>query len=341
MRWNRSWLLAVALLVASLAGGLVTQEAEAQAYRVDIDFALQRSFLIGQDLIVVGVLTVLGPRGGPDTVTATVFSPDPNVQAVTLSIPVDEVVAAGTEFQFAIQQVTFIAGDFSIIITSTLEGILLPTATYPAPNYDVDVAISAVTGEVGAQFLITTTIDVGNMSEMQNRFDIEYVLDGVSLRQSTLVTLFGDVLAVIVGSSLQLIQFPQPESAKQWGTTQTFVLSPGSHTLTVNVIDLSLAEMVLTETFNIQVSDPIAGLETRVDELDLELGAQIDELSGQNDIAAQAASAANTLAGVVMALALVAIGLSVLTLLIQFGILRLGRFRRGPPEGQEPEEPQE
>lgn len=338
MRWNRSWLLAVALLVASLSGGFVTQDAEAQAYRVDIDFALQRSFLIGQDLIVVGVVTVLGPRGGPDTVTATVFSPDPDVDPVTLSIPVDEVVMAPTQFQFAVQQVTFIAGDFSVIVASTLEGTLLPTTTISAPNYEVDVAISAVTGEAGTQFLVTTTIDVGNMSEMQNRFDVEYVVDGVSLRQSFFVILFGDVIGVIVGGQLQLIQFPQPESAKQWGSTQTFTLSPGSHTLTVNVVDLSLAETVLTKTFNIQVSDPIQALETRLDELALEVGGQVDELAGQTDSAAQAASSAAVLASSLMVLALAAIALSVVTLLIQFGILKFGRFKRGPEQPGEPEE---
>jgi hypothetical protein len=344
MRWNRIWLLVAALLIASLSGGMVSQEAGAQAYDLRIDFALQRSFLLGQDIIILGTLTVLGPRGGDDVVSVTVVSPDPNVPepVIVLNIPIAEtVLPGGPPILFAVQQITFIGGNFSVIVSSALEGTLLPTTNYPVPNYDVDVRISSVTGEVGTQFLVTTTVNVGNMSEILARFDIEYVLDGVPLRQSTLVTLFGDVLALISEGTVRTVSLTQPEAGRSWEVTQGFTLAPGSHTLEVSVVDRSVAVEVFTTSFSIQISDQIAGLETRVDELDLELGAQIDELSGRAESASQAASAANTLAGSVVALSLAAIGLSVLTLLIQFGILRLGRFRRGPQEPQDPQEPQE
>lgn len=338
MRWNRIWLLVAALLGASLFGGMVTQEAQAQAYDVDIDFALQRSFLLGQDIIILGNLTVVDTRAEDDMVRVTVFSPDPNVSPQVANIPIPAMTQPGEFVLFAVQQITFVGGDFSVIVTSALEGTLLPTTKYPVSNYDVDVRISSVTGEVGTQFLVTTTVNVGNMSEILARFDIEYVLDGVPLRQSNLVALFGDVLALISEGTVSIVSLTQPEAGRSWEVTQGFTLAPGSHTLEVNIVDRSVAVEVFTTSFSIQVSDQIAGLETRVDELDLELGAQIDELGGRADSAAQAASAANTLAGSVVALSLGAIGLSVLTLLIQFGILKLGRFRRGP---QGPPEPQE
>ncbi|MCJ2531029.1 MAG: hypothetical protein LN413_01750 [Candidatus Thermoplasmatota archaeon] len=341
MRWNRIWLLVAALLVASLFGGMVTQEAQAQAYDVNIDFALQRSYLLGQDIIVLGNLTVVGSRAGDDTVSVTVSSPDPNISPVVANIFISETTTPGEFVLFAVQQITFVGGDFSVIVTSSLEGTILPTTNYPVPNYDVDVRISSVTGEVGTQFLVTTTVDVGNMSEILTRFDIEYVLDGVPLRQSNLVTLFGDTLASISEGTVSIVILTQPEAGKSWEATQGFSLAPGSHTLQVSVVDRSVAVEMFTTSFGIQVSDQIAGLETRVDELDLELGTQIDELSGRTDSAAQAASAANTLAGSVVALSLGAIGLSVLTLLIQFGILKLGRLRRGPQVPPEPQEPQE
>ncbi len=341
MRWNRIWLLVATLLIASLSAGMVSQEAQAQAYDVNIDFALQRSFLLGQDIIILGTLTVVGSRAGDDTVSVTVFSPDPNISPSVATILIPETATPGEFILFAVQQITFVGGDFSVIVTSFLEGTILPTTDYPVPNYDVDVRITSVTGEVGTQFLVTTTVHVGNMSEISARFDVEYVLDGVPLRQSNLVTLFGDVLAFISEGTVSIVTFTQPEAGKSWEETQGFTLAPGSHTLEVSVVDRSIAVEVFTTSFSIQVIDQVAGLVTRVDELELDLGAQVDELSGRTDSAAQAASAANSLAGSVVALALVAIGLSVVTLLIQFGILKLGRFRRGPQQPQEPQEPQQ
>ncbi len=341
MRWNRIWLLVATLLIASLFAGMVTQEAQAQSYDVNIDFALQRSFLLSQDIIILGTLTVVGTRAGEDTVSVTVFSPDPNEPPSVLDIPIPATTAPGDVIRFAVQQFTFVGGDFSLIVTSALEGTILPTTKYSVPNYDVDVRISSVAGEVGTQFLVTTTVHVGNMSEITARFDVEYVLDAVPLRQSNLVALLGDVVASISGGFVIPIPLTQPEAAKSWEMTQGFSLAPGSHTLEVSVVDRSIAVEVFKTSFSIQVIDQVAGLVTRVDELELDLGAQVDELSGRTDSAAQAASAANSLAGSVVALALVAIGLSVVTLLIQFGILKLGRFRRGPQEPQEPQQPQE
>lgn len=336
MRLNRTWFLIVTLLVASFFGGFVIQEAQAQVYRVDVDFVLQRSFLLGQDIIVLGTLTVLAPRSGPDTVTVTVFSPDTTVPAQSLDIAVPISALPGSETTFAIQQLTFVGGDFSVIVTSVLEGTLLPSTNYPAPNFDVQVQISALTGEVGTPFVVTTTIDVGNMSEMQSRVDVEYILDGAPLRDTSLVGLFGDVIAFIEGTSIRLVALDQDEVAKSWQTTQTFTLSPGSHTLQVRVVDRSVHRTVFADTFSIDVTDQIAGLETRVDELDLDVSGQLDELNGQAASASEAAAAAGSLAGSIFAIALVAIVLSAITLLIQLGILKLGRFGR-----REPQEPQE
>ncbi|MFQ6012153.1 MAG: hypothetical protein ACE5LS_00695 [Thermoplasmata archaeon] len=319
-----------ALLVATLFGGMVTQEAKAQTYQVEVDFALQRSFLLGQDIIVIGRISVLTPQAVDDTINVTVFSPDPNIPANSQDIFVPAMTSPGDPpFTFAIQQVTFAGGNFGVTVTSGLEGILLPTTSYPVPNHDVDVRISGLTGELGTQFLVTTTIHVGNMSEIQSRFDVEYVLDGVPLRQSTLVTLFGEVIALISDGTISLLSFTQPEAGRSWETTQSFTLAPGNHTLAVSVVDWSVAETVFATTFTLQVFDQIEGLETRVDELALELGGQVDELNGRTNSAEQAAVAAGTLAGSIVALSLIAIGLSVITLLIQFGILKIGRSRRG------------
>ncbi len=334
MKFNRIWFLVVTLLVASLFGGMVTQEAQAQAYSVEVDFVLQRSFLLGQDIIVLGTLTVLAPRSGPDTVSVTVFSPDSTVGAQALDIDVPVSISPGQEFAFAIQQLTFVSGAFSVIVTSALEGTLLPSTNYPVSNFDVRVQVSALTGEVGTPFVVTTTIDVGNMSEMQSRVDVEYILDGAPLRDTSLVALFGDVIAFISGTTISLVTLDQDEAARSWVTTQSFTLSPGTHTLAVRVVDRSVAQTVFTDTFSIEVTDQVGALETRVDELDLDLSGQVEDLSGQTNSAAQTAAAAGSLAGSVFAIALVAIVLSAITLLIQFGIIKLGRF--GPRRPEEP-----
>ncbi|MEE9164403.1 MAG: hypothetical protein V3U17_06400 [Thermoplasmata archaeon] len=357
MKWNRTWLLAATLLVASLFGGMVTQQAQGQTYDVEVvglqrtfvEFGLGRTLEQGHDVIILVLLTVMGPRGGGDEIVqVTVFSPDPNVAANSLGIPVAETVPVGTEFARAIQQITFVAGDFSLVVNSPSAGVI-HTEAFPVPSYDVAIRISAVTGEIGTQFLLTTTIDIGNMSEVRTHFDIEYVLDGVPLRVSDFVVLFGAVQAVInEDGTFTLLILPTTIDQGSWQAIQGFVLSPGTHSLTVNVVDLSINHLVASETFNIQVTDQIGGIETRLDELALELGDRLDELSGQVDDAnsrvvdaEQASAAANSLAGSVVALALVALGLSVVILLIQFGILKLGRFRRGPQEPQEPQEPEE
>lgn len=339
MKWNRIWLLVATLLIASLSAGVVSQEAAAQAYDLRIDFALQRSFLLGHDIIILGTLTVIGPRTGDDVVSVTVLSPDPSISPNILDLIVPETTTPGQFLVFAIQQVTFVGGEFSLIVTSLLEGTLLDTTTYPVSNYDVDIRISGATGEIGTEFLVTTSIHVGNMSEMSSRFDIEYILDGVPLRDSNLVTLFGDNIAQISMGTVSIISFTQPEEAKSWEVTRGFTLAPGSHTLEVRVVDRSVSVLVHATSFSIEVIDQVATLETRIDMLELDFAAEIDELNGRTDSAAQSASAANSLAGSVVALALVAIALSAITLLIQLGILKLGRFRRGPSEPMEPQEP--
>lgn len=340
MKLDRIWFLVVALLVASLFGGMVTQEAQAQAYRVDVDFVLQRSFLLGQDIIVLGTLNILEPQSQPDVVTVTVFSPDPNFPAQVLDINVNSF--SPPQIQFAIQQLTFVGGAFSMSVTSVGHGTLLPTTTYPVSNFDVQVQVSALTGQVGTPFVITTTIDVGNMSEMQNRVDVEYILDGAPLRDTSLVALFGDAIALIEGTTVSVVALDQDEQARFWKTTQTFTLSPGTHTLEVRVVDRSVSQTVFTDTFSIEVTDQVAGLEVRVDQLDLDVSGQLDDLDGQAASASQTAAAAGSLAGSVFAIALVAIVLSAITLLIQLGILKLGRFgRRGSQEPQEPQEPLE
>jgi hypothetical protein len=340
--------LVIALLASTLFAGLVTQEARAQTYSVEIE-ALQRTFVefglgrtleMGQDILILGILTVMAPPPGFDTVQVAVFSPDPTVLTNTLDIAIPMSTPVGTEFLFAIQQLTLVPGDFSLVVASTLEGAIGPTLTYPVPNYSTGIGISSLAGEVGTQFLVTTAINIGNMSEIRTHFDIEYVLDGVPLRQSHYVLLFGAVQAIINEDlSFTRLVIPRSPDQQTWRTTQSFTLSPGTHSLIIRVIDQSINHVVATDTFSIQVTDQIGALETRLDELALELGDRIDTLSGQVDEATSRAANAELASATASSLAIVAfvaLALGVVTLLIQFGILKLGRF--GPRRPGEPQE---
>lgn len=339
MRWNRMWVLVTALLVSALFGGLVAQEASAQAqtYRVDptfaSSFALQRSFLIGQDIVLGARVTVLNPSGQADRLTATVLSPDPTFGSISDERVVPPDVPPLTEYNFTFIQATFLAGDFTLLITSDVEGVLF-SRNFPVSDVDVSVGISTVTGEAGTQFLVTTAIDVGRMSEVQSRFDIEYILDGVPLRESPLVILFGDEIAFFLDGTLLIVPFTQNNDLRTFHAIQAFAPSPGNHTLTVNVVDQSVNLLVASTTFTLQVTDQIGSVETRLDELALELGGRMDELNSR----AASAETASATAAAFASLAAVAIVLSIVTLLIQFGILKLGRFRRGSQEPQEPQE---
>ncbi len=349
MRGNRVWLLVAALLVSAFFGGLVTHEAAANTYTVEVvtlqrtfvEFGLGRTLEIGNDILVLALLTVLGVAA-TDTVSVTVISPDSTVGTNSLNLTVPTGTAAGTQFLFPVQQLTFVPGDFTVVVSSINAGQIGPVLTLPTMNYNVSVGINAVTGGVGTPFLITTTVDVGNMSEIRTRFDIDYVLDGVPLRQSHMVILFGEVQAIINEDlTFNLLNFPQSPDQTTWVTTQAFTLSPGSHTLIVEVVDRSLNHLVASETFSIQVTDQIGSVETRLDELALELGDQIDALNTQVEEAksrAESAQLASATAGGLAVVAFIALGLSIVTLLLQFGILRRGRFRRGPEEPREPEE---
>ena len=335
MKSRRIWLLVLALLVAALFGGLVTQEAPAQqqTYLVDGISFLPRSADIGIDAWVVARVTILSAPSPGDTLTATVSSPDPNVLPNSLEIDMAAFfppLQAGDTFVFAVQQVSFVPGNFSLFVSSALEGTVLPLTSFPAaPNYDVTVGISTLTGEVGSQFSVTTTIDVGDMSEIQTRFDIEYVLDGVAQRQSEVVSLRGRELFSLAAPGF-VVPFTQNPDYRTWHATQAFTLAPGNHTLVVNVVDQSIAQQVFSTSFTIRVTDQIQAVETRLDELTLDVG----ELEGRAENVELASATATSLSY----LAIAALGLSVLTLLIQFGILKLGRFRRGPLEPQKPQE---
>ena len=346
MRANRVWVLVVALLGSALFGGLVTQEAAANTYTVDVvtlqrtfvEFGLGRTLEMGHDILVLALLTVI-TVAETDTVSVTVVSPDPMVDPNILDLGLLPTTPAGT-YLLPIQQLTFTPGDFTVVVSSFNAGQIGPTLTFPAVNYDVDVGISAVTGEVGTQFLVTTTVDVGNMSEIRTRFDIDYVLDGVPLRQSHMVILFGEVQAIINEDfTFSLLNLPQSPDQTTWVTTQGFTLSPGSHTLAVEVVDRSLNHLVASETFSIQVTDQIGSVETRLDELALELGDQIANLNTQVEEAnsrAESAQLASATASGLAVVAFVALGLSIVVLLLQFGILKLGRFgRRGPEKPEE------
>ncbi|MFQ5986143.1 MAG: hypothetical protein ACE5KQ_02145 [Thermoplasmata archaeon] len=348
MRGNRVWLLVVAVLASALFGGLVTQEAAAQTYSVEVttlqrtfvEFGLGRTLEMGQDILVLVDLTVVLPRNATDTVRVTVISPDAGVGSNSLNLTLPTTVPTGARFTFVVQQVTFVPGDFTVVVTSTLDGQIGPILTFPTPNYDVTVGVSTMTGQVGTQFIVTTTVDVGAMSEIRTRLDIDYVLDGVPLRQSHMVILFGETQGII-NEDLSFILFSLPRTPDQmtWVTTQGFTLSPGNHTLTVEVVDRSINHVVASETFSIQVTDQIGDIETRVDEVALELGGQIDDLSGQVEDANRRAASAEAATATASALAIVAfaaLGLSVVALLLQLGMLKLSWFRRRRPG--EPEE---
>lgn len=321
MRWNRVWVLVAALLVSALFGGLVTQEAQAQTYKFEVVNVLQRNFLIGQDIIVVWQLTVLESRRlTDDTVNVTIFSPDPSIPASSSNLLIPVTQPTGELPRFYTRQVTGVDGEFTLIVDSALEGSLRPPQNYPVLNYDVSVEATMTTGEIETQLLVTTTIDRGNMSEVQTRFDIEYVLDGVALRENDLVILFGEVLGTIAFDGSLFLFDQQNLEYHSWQVTKEFTLAPGNHTLTVNVIDQAFAKRVFSKTFVLGVTGEIQTIEARLNEL--------------NDRAASAEVASVTATSLAF-LAVAAIVLSVLTLLIQLGIVKIGRFGRFGREGEE------
>lgn len=339
--WKAAIVVLALLTALAVVTGPLSAPAGAQNYSITIDFVFQQSGEVFEDILVFGTFTVLLPPSTPDTIDVALIANDTGTSLEQLFI--STAVAPNTEFPFSVGHVTLVKGAFTLIIRSQVLNAEIFRDEYPVPNYDVSVSISSTTGDVGTPFVVETLIDLGNMSLVASRFDIRYVLDGQVFTQSQTVFLIRSELFVLGMTSI-----PANVDRLQWRTTQTFTLDPGQHTLVVTVFDNALVEPtqpmgaeVHSVTFSITVSNALSdeiqalqeSTESRLDTLEDKAGA-LDQRTASIE---SSAAIANVLAW----LAVVAIGLSTLALLIQFGILKLGRFRRGPPEPQEPPEPPE
>lgn len=328
MNAKRILLLVALLLGSAVFGGLVMQEAKAQQYQVSVDFALQTSSFLGQDITVLGRITVLSALPASDTITAALVSPDQGTVTSDVFIPVTAMT--GDEFPFDIAHFTFTAGEFNLVLTSALLGSPIHQDSFPVPNYPVSVGISTTAGELGTQFLVVTTIGIGNMTIVFTRYDVRYVLDGVPLTRSETVVLVDPTFLVLTG-------LPAMEGYSEWHIVQPFTLSQGSHTLSVEVVDLSLVTedggpvIVASSLFSISVTDQVQALEQQLDETTAAVDTRLTDLEGRTENVERTSATTSPLAF----LSIAAIALAAITLLIQFGILKLGRLRRGGGGEQE------
>lgn len=307
-----SWML----MAAALAGPL-TSPAAGQGYSATVDFAIQESFLVGQQITVLGTFTTLASRDTADVVTVSLEAPDQI--PVLREFFVAQGTAAGTTFTFGddpqnpITQATFQEGAFTLTIRSQSEGIILQR-TYPVPNLSISVRVVPPAGGVGSDFVVETTIDIGQMAIIVSRFDVRYALQGQVLSRSEIVTLANPTLLAELG-------LPTSQDFQQWHVLQPFSLGPGEHTLTVTVVDQSVGAQVLSQSFSLHVTDRVTEVESGLEETD----ARLDGLQRTSAIATPLAY-----------LSLVAIAMSTVALLIQFGILKLRRVPKEPPEPREP-----
>jgi hypothetical protein len=350
--------LAVLVILATLlAVGVVSQEARAQSYAATVDFAFQTSSFLGQDITVFGRVTVLVDRTEPDEILITLTAPDTGTVQESINIPFS--AQTGDEFPFNITHFTFVKGQFTLVVKSTVENEVIFTRNFPVPNYQVSVSISATEGEIGTEFVVETTIDSDEMTVIFTRFDIQYIVDGSTVRQSEVV--------VLVDPSLLP---PQYKDYGNWYITQSFAFEAGDHTLEVRIIDESIGEEVFSKSFTIRVVDQFQGIEDRLAAVEAAIvslesnvtlfgvdvsavkaeietlrqeieaarqtyptvGERLDDLEERlNQLESRAVALERTSAVTtpVAWLSLVAIVLSSISLLVQFGILKLRRKGEG------------
>lgn len=345
------------LITVLIVIGPLSQMARAQNYTATVDFALQNSGFFGEDITVFGRVTVLTGRTTQDTITVTLIAPDTGTVEEAILVPA--MSEAGEEFPFNITHITFVMGEFTLVIRSEGEQEVILTRNFPVPNYLVTTSISATEGELGTEFVVETVIDSDEMFTIFTRFDFRYVIDGSMLKQSEVV--------VLVDPS---ILPPQYRDYGKWYISQSFAFEAGEHTLEVRVIDESIGEEVHSKVFNIRVVDQFQGIEDRlaqveativsleqnitvfgtdvssvkttIDDIRQELdaarqtyptmGDRLDDLEERLDALESRATVIERTSAVttpVAWLSLVAIVLSAISLLIQFGILKFRRKGQG------------
>jgi hypothetical protein len=347
---------ALLLLTVFVALGLGSQDAEAQTYSAVVDFAFQTSSFLGQDITIFGTVTLLELLPESDTITVTLIAPDTGFNQTTFLIPLNS--EKGDRFPFVISWITFVKGQFTLIVESELEGEIM-RQVFPVPNYVVSVSISSTEGELGTEFIVETVIDSDRMAVIFTRFDVQYIIDGTMVRKSEIVVLVDPRLLP-----------PQYGDYGKWYITESFSFEAGDHTLEVRVVDESIGDVVQSKVFSLRVVDQFQGIEDRLAQVETALASlesnvtlfgtdvatvksQIEDIRLEIEAARRAyptmggrldalEEKLNTLEGRAVALertsavttpvawlSLVAIVMSSVSLLIQFGILKFRRKGQG------------
>lgn len=337
-------IVGIALLTAAaVMAGPLSSPASAQSYEVSIDVIqesggwflfqpLQNAPLI-HDVIVTGAITVIVPPSLPDAITLVLIANDTGIFSTQAALIPTTAMPGDVVNLTPAAHFTFVEGVFTVVVSSAQLGVELFRQVYPVPDYDVSVGISSTLGEVGTQFVVETRIDLGNYSIVDSTFDIEYTLDGQTARESESVFLID-----ATGFTFAGLPFPRNDNYLEWRTTHAFTLDPGLHTLEVRVFDRSIAAAdapraaeVHSASFTINVSDQVMDLqestEGRLDAIETETQG-LTERTGLIE-------ATTAITSPLAWLSIAAIALSTIALLVQFGILKFARRRRGPGDEQE------
>lgn len=325
---RRHWIVFALGLVLGLAlmAGPLSMDAKAQRYDVALDFVVQSSALAGQDITIIGRVTLLVPVTETDTVTATVTADDTG--PVTDTLEVDPAMDAGTVLEFGVIQATFVPGEFLFSVASEQEGQLF-AAAYPAPNEEVAVELTAIANGLGTAVEVRTTFGLGAMTIIQTRFDVEYVVDGVTMTDSDVVYLIDSDFLALIEPAIDPDVFVGYET---WEIVRTLHLEPGPHEVDVRVVDQSLGTPVHEAAFFVLVPERLADLEADIQALNDTAGAALDDFDGRlGELEGQSAGLQRigTVALPAAVVGSVALVVALIALLVQLGMLKLGRR---PPE---------
>lgn len=310
------FVLVPACLLVVLVLAPVTQPAAAQSYSVEIDFVFQTSDLIGQTIDVFGRVIVETPRNASDTVTVALRNPEGTVETTTVGIP--STAVPPQEFAFQVGHITVLPGEFTLVVSSQAEAVVIHREAFPVSAYEVSVELVPLASAPSNDLLVRTVLDIGEMDVVFSRFNVEYTLDDRAFSETATVVLINPAL-------IDLVDLPPNPRYGSWEFLQVLPLSQGSHNLEVRVTDLSVAVDIHVETFELNVQDDLATLRGDL-EADLgELRGDLDDLQDATGSLQQTSAVTFPLA----ALSVVALGASILSLLIQFGILTVRRRGQG------------
>lgn len=309
---RRLFVLVPACLLIALVLTPVTQPAAAQSYSVEIDFVFQTSDLIGQTIDVFGRIVVVTPRIASDNVTVALRSPEGTVERTTIPIPADAVPPE--EFAFQVGHATVLAGEFTLVVSSQAEAAVIHEEAFPVSAYEVSVEVVPLAEGASSDILVRTVVDIGEMDVVFSRFDVEYTLDDRVFTEM-------DTVVLVDPDLIDLVELPPNPRYGTWEFLQTFSLSQGNHTLEVRVIDLSVALEVHAEAFQLSVGDDLASLRGDLGEA----RGDLNDLQNATGSLQQASAVTLPLS----ALSVVALGASLLSLLIQFGLLTVRRRGQG------------